>query len=192
MRLWISPVLAVMLAFGVAACGSDDESAGLDATTGAEQSPTDDELPPPNGDESGAETDTSADDEAAVEQLYDQFWDAVVSAENGPDTDPALFDGIGTGAIVEIYVSRAREWEDLGVHRDGEPQLEDITVDVDGDEARVEACKDEADWQMIADGEPVPLEDREPSAHVVIAERTGDGWLFTDELASDEAVISCG
>ncbi|AYY12112.1 hypothetical protein EF847_04705 [Actinobacteria bacterium YIM 96077] len=186
MRSRTSVIAAVAGALVVlSGCSSDgDEPAGLDATDDA--SPTEEVEQADDGEEAGA-----AEDEAMLEELFADFWDAVVAAENGPEVDYELFEGIATDEVIEERLARAREWEELGVHREGEPIIENVTVTVEGDEARIEACRDESEWLVIADGEPVDIETTGLTPNVFTAERDGDGWLINGRLDSSEATITC-
>ncbi|MDT0341797.1 hypothetical protein [Streptomyces litchfieldiae] len=140
------------------------------------------------------------DDAAAAEtelaDLYDRYWAAVVQLENGAELDPALFDGITTQRVTESELVRVRAFRDNGIQRAGEPVIENVTIEVDGESARIESCKNEADWDVVtSEGEAipgvVPEELLVPHPHIVTAERSADGWLISETLAMEEARISC-
>ncbi|WP_432746190.1 hypothetical protein H7827_16615 [Streptomyces sp. JH002] len=158
----------------------------------------DNDEPINTGDESSASPDAEggeAEDEAALVALYEAYWDAVTATENGAELDARLFDGITTSSVMEQELSRIGTWKDVGGSREGAPVIENITVTVDGDTARIEACKNEAHWRLIQDGEE--LEDSLPESltvphpNVVTAERTSGNWLINASLTTDEATISC-
>ncbi len=168
---------------------------GLLALTGAVAACSSDGQPEP---EPRSDAATEVEVEAPVvevENLYRAYWDAVVQLENGTELDRSLFDGIGTTGLVEAEVGRVSSFKDNGIHREGEPVIEDVTVTVDGDIARVEACKSEADWQVIEDGEvvpdAVPPNLRRPHPFVVTAERISGEWLITATLPTEAATITC-
>ncbi|MFB7761340.1 hypothetical protein [Streptomyces xiamenensis] len=158
----------------------------------------DNDEPIDTGDQSSASPDAEggeAEDEAALVALYEAYWDAVTASENAEELDARLFDGITTSSVMEQELSRIGTWKDVGGSREGAPVIENITVTVDGDTARIEACKNEADWRLIQDGEE--LEDGLPESltvphpNVVTAERTSGNWLINASLTTDEATISC-
>lgn len=158
----------------------------------------DNDEPIDTGDQSSASPDAEggeAEDEAALVALYEAYWDAVTASENGGEIDPALFEGITTDGVMELELSRISRLKDNGIHRDGAPVIDRITVTVDGDTARIEACKSEADWRVIQNGEALETDVVEglvaPHPHVTTAARTSDTWLINASLPMDEAAISC-
>lgn len=174
--------LALILAT-VAGCSSDGGNNEDPIDTGDTSSPS--------PDAEGGE----ADDEAELVALYEAYWDAVTASENGEELDPQLFDGITTAGVMEQELGRIGTWKDVGGYREGAPVIENVTVTVDGDTARIEACKNEADWRLFQDGEE--LEDSLPESltvphpNVVTAERMSGEWLINASLPTDEATISC-
>ncbi|MEO3750853.1 hypothetical protein [Streptomyces sp. B6B3] len=170
----------------ITGCSSDD--GGEEPIEGAEteSSGSDEEQ---NGADEGQEADV-----AALTDLYETYWDALVQLDNSTDPDPALLEGLATQSATETEISRMQAYHAQGIRRQGEPTFGDITVTVDGDTAIIEACKSESDWQFVDEnGEEVEVEGdltvREPN--VVAAERSSDGWLIGDTLAMEEATISC-
>ncbi len=92
-------------------------------------------------------------------------------------------------------MGRVSSFKDNGIHREGEPTIDDITVTIDGDTARVEACKNETGWAVIDDGEEVPDAVPEnllqPHPNVVTAERVSGEWLINATLPTEGATITC-
>lgn len=129
---------------------------------------------------------------AALEALYLAYWDAFVNVSNDPRIDTDLFAGITTDALAERKLSYVdRELIANDVRREGEPELSDVTVTVDGDTAQVEACLDESSWKILHDGEEVSWEFGDPVPAPMRAERTAEGWVLTDDVAQEEATITC-
>jgi hypothetical protein len=185
-RTRLATVAALLaLTVSMAACSSDDEG-GEEPIEGA-------------GSGSPEPEETASDDAAAkaeVTDLYLAYWDAVVELENGDELDRSLFDGIATTGLVEEELSRVSSFKDNGIHREGEPTIGNVTVTIDGDTARIEACKNEAGWDVIEDGEvvpdAVPPELQEPHPNVVTAEREASGdWLINATLPTEGATITC-
>jgi hypothetical protein len=168
----------------VAGCSSDDE--GGEPIDGAQSGSPEPSQSTDNG---------NADDTAALEDLYADYWDARIELENSEDLDSSVFDGITTSPVKEMELTRLQPFREDGIHRQGEPEIEDVTVSVDGDAARIESCKSEADWQVIQNGEvvpdAVPENLRQPHPYVVSAERSPEGWLITGTVDSEEATITC-
>jgi hypothetical protein len=173
----------------VAGCSSDDDG-GDEPIEGAET-----ETPGADDTEDGGGAGEGA-DVAALEQLYADYWDAMVELESSEDLDPQLLDGIATSRVLESELSRINTYKSHGFHRQGEPTIENVTVEVTGDTARIEACKNEGEWPFVtADGEEVTdpafadLDETKPN--VLEAERSSDGWLVSGSLPMREATISC-
>ncbi|MEO3750851.1 hypothetical protein [Streptomyces sp. B6B3] len=167
----------------VSGCSSDD---GDEPIEGAETGP---------GSSEESENDDESAAEAEVADLYLAYWDAVIELENGDELDRSLFDGLATTGVVESEVGRVSAFKDNGVHREGEPTIENVTVTIDGDTARIEACKNEADWRVVdGNGEvpdAVPENLQRPHPNVVTAERTDGEWLITATLPTEGATITC-
>lgn len=173
---------ATAVVMGLTGCSSDsEEPTGLDVTAGSSESPPDEPSGP-----------SQTDDVAAIEQLYADYWDAVIASENGPNPDPTLFDGIATGAAVESHVSRVQRMVEEEQQRFGEPTVGDVKVTVDGDTARAEACVDQQDWGVIVQGQTQPpFEGLKPGPMGTLLERTADGWLIVDDMSVKEASVTC-
>lgn len=169
-----------VLALGVAGCSNDtDEPAGLDATS----------QPSETSDSTSGQSD--ADDAAAVEQLYTDYWDAMVAAENGPSADPALFESIVAGNLVEQKLSTVQQMIDDGQERFGEPEIGEVEVTVDGDTARAIACVDQRPWRVVVQGQTQPPHEVKPAPIGVNAERTDNGWTIVEQFAVEEESTSC-
>ncbi len=154
---WLVPVLIV------SGCSSPgEEPPGLTAT------PTPSVTPATVDDD-----DTEA--EAAVLDVYDRFWAANVEAERG-NPDPALYVGIADGPAVEVELAIARQYQESGIAKEGEPVISEPVVEIDGDEARVAACVDHTGW--VPAGAPAPV----PGvvATEVIVNRVGDDWVVSE------------
>ena len=174
-----------MLLLALAAgCSSDSSDSSDDAIEGLATGPAEE-----------AGNGEAADHTAALTDLYDRYWDALVTLENSGELDPAVFEGIAAPPVAEQELTRVRSYADAGLHRTGEPSVTDVTVTVDGETARVESCASEEDWPMV-DGETVladvvPEELRAPHPHVVTAQLTDGVWLIDGTLPAEEATLSC-
>ncbi len=157
----------------LAGCSSSaEEPPGLTATS----TPSETTSAPDVGD-ADAEA-AILDTEAAILDTYYAYWDAMVAAQRG-NPDPALFEGVATGPLVEESVAEARQFAELGIVREGEPSFADVTVEVDGDTATVLACVDNSAW--VVPGVEDDLPDVLPGG--VVLERGGDdAWLVTGSV----------
>lgn len=122
-------------------------------------------------------TETGAPDEAAILDTYRRYWAAVVAAQRG-NPDPALFEGVATGPLVEEWVGNSRELKENGLVREGEPGFAQITVEQESDAATVFACVDFAPWIVADSGGEVP--GVIPGGITVT--RTNGAWLVTGEV----------
>ncbi|PSK99778.1 hypothetical protein CLV30_11781 [Haloactinopolyspora alba] len=181
--MMITAAMSAVLAVGVAGCSDDapDEPAGLTAG------------PTPTGTSSASPTGPSkADDVATIKQLYADYWDAVITAENGPNPDPALFDGIVTGDALESRVGRVQRMVDEEQRRYGKPKIGEVKVTVDGDTARAEACVDQRKWGVVVQGQTQPpFDDIEPGPIGVVTKRTKNGWIIVNYIPVDESSLTC-
>ncbi|WP_139238421.1 hypothetical protein [Streptomyces aidingensis] len=142
------------------------------------------------GEEAGGEG-SQAQDVAALESLYADYWAALVTMENAEELDPSPLAGIASQELTEQQVSRIRPFKDNGMRRDGEPAVDKVTVTVDGDTARIESCVDEDAWLLLKNGEPADLELLGPAPRVFDAERVEGDWLITDTVPAEEANVTC-
>ncbi|WP_436980202.1 hypothetical protein [Streptomyces sp. enrichment culture] len=170
----------------------------LATVAGCSSDSGDNDEPINTGDESSASPDAEggeAEDEAALVALYEAYWDAVIASENGEELDSALFEDITTKGVMEQELGRINTYKEQGVLREGAPVIENVTVTVEGDTARIEACKNEADWPLVQDGEQMegvlPESLTVPHPNGVTAERSDGNWLITGSVPQEEAVISC-
>ena len=159
-------VLAVggVLTAGLVGCTSSaKEPPGLTASPTVSVTPT----PEP--------TDDTAAVEAAILDVYRRFWAANVVAERG-NPDPTLYEGIAVGMAVELELAVARQYQEQGIVKEGEPSLSEVTVFVDGDTARVGACVDHSGW--VPAGAPPPSPAVVPTE--VVFEQVDGAWLVQD------------
>lgn len=128
-----------------------------------------------------------AEDEAAILDVYDRYWAAVVQVENGT-VDPALFDGNATGAAVEEVLARARQFQEWGVARVGEPRIFDVEVEraTSGTTATVWACVDNTGWTIPG----VESTEDQVGAGGRTVEKVDGAWLVTGETAAP-ATMTC-
>ncbi|MGP3968161.1 hypothetical protein [Streptomyces sp. 6N223] len=175
------------LAGTVAGCSSEGEDG--EPIEGAQS-----DSPEPTGESPGDDDENSA-DVAALEQLYQEYWDARIELENSEELDFSLYDGIATEMLVQQEGARLQPLREDGVYRRGEPTITDVTVEVTGDTARIEACKNEDGWQLLRNGEvlpdAVPDDLLKPHPYAMAAERSGDSWLISRRLPEEEATIAC-
>lgn len=141
----------------------------------------------------GKETPDVTADEAALKQLFLDYWDAMVELENSKEVDPSIFDGITTSGIGEQEVARVQALKDYGIVGRGGPEITEVTPEVDGDEGTVAACVNRDDWTFYDEsGNPVKVVDKAATdAGGVAAERTADGWIIVEILKESEVRVSC-
>lgn len=60
----------------------------------------------------------------AIKDLYDAYWEAVVTSRNGPEADPALFQGLVLPQFIERELRTAQQYIKGGIHQTGHPQIE--------------------------------------------------------------------
>ena len=157
-------VVGGVVTVGLVGCTSAaQEPPGLTASSTVSVTPT----PEP--------TDDAAAEEAAILDVYRRFWAANVAAEGG-NPDPMLYEGIAGGPAVEVELAIARQYQEQGIVKEGEPSFSEVTVVVDGDTARVGACVDHSGW--------VPAGASPPSPAVVptevVLEPVAGVWLVQD------------
>lgn len=87
----------------------------------------------------------TADAEADVLTAYYRYWQANVESQRG-NPDPALFDGVATGALVENRMAEARHFAEYGISREGEPSFSDVVVEIADESAY--ACVDYSGWMV--------------------------------------------
>lgn len=169
--------LVLVGTLAVAGCSGDDPQ--TTATTSA-ATPTD--TPTQTGDARAV---------AEITALNEAYWGAVVESQNGPNPDPALFEGIAQTAIVEGLISSAQQLEGEGIHRTGEPTVGEPHITVDGTSARLEVCVDETSWGAVRGDEELPADTRGATPRVFEVLRDGEAWILTRNVAQQEATISC-
>jgi hypothetical protein len=174
----------------VAGCSTDDDKGGDEPIEGAQTNSPEPSSESPEDDENSA-------DVAALERLYQEYWDARIELENSEELDFSLYDGITTSAVREQEGSQLQQFRNDGISRQGEPSITDVTVEVTGDTARIEACKSEEGWDVVQNGDvipdAVPETLLEPHPYLVAAERSADNWLISrTSLPKEEATITCG
>ncbi len=172
-------MVGLALAVGLGGCSGGDEPAGLETT------------PPPATTATTTPPSTDEQDTAAIRDVYTGYWDALVDSENGPDADPALFDGVATGAVVEEQMARVANMVDEQQRRIGEPEIGEVQVSVDGDDATAEACVDQRPWGVVVQEQTQPPLEVAPGPVGVRLQREGDGWLIVARIPVAEATISC-
>lgn len=162
------------------ACGaSGEEPRGLSTTSTESASPA-----------SSPSEDAAA--QAELESLHTAYWDAFVTASNGPLIDASLFDGIATTGVVERRLGYVQsELVARDARREGEPSIRNVAIEINDSQARIESCVDSSDWKLIVGDAEVPLETSGPAPSVMTAELTPDGWRINKVLSSKEAEITC-
>lgn len=140
MRVLCGAVLVAVLVAGCAPSSGEPAPATVSATVSASPTPSVD-----------AEAAQREQDEAAILDVYSRYWEANVAAQRG-NPDPGLFDGVATGALVEERLAEARQFQEFGIVREGQPSFSQVTVDLDGAEATVWACVDYSSW-VVPDSE---------------------------------------
>ena len=167
-------VVGGVLMAGLVGCTSSaKEPPGLTASPTVSVTPT----PEP--------TDDTAAEEAAILDVYYRYWDAIVAAERG-NPAPALFVGIAQGAHVEEEIAQARQFQEYGIVREGEPAFSNVTVMVDGESALVWACVDNSAW-VVPDVETT-VKPVQPGG--VRLETIDGSWIVT-ETSRPPADFTC-
>ncbi len=174
-------------ATGCSAGSADETGPGSAAEKRSPDATTEATAGVPQSDRDGHGTD----DEQHLRTLHDDFWSALVELENGDQPDPALFDGVATDGVAEEEVSRVRPARASGHTREGAPEVGEATIEMDGDEALIQACVDPEGWLLFRHGEAVDLDTHGASPSVVAAERTTDGWLISATGLYQRATITC-
>lgn len=132
------------------------------------------------------------DDEAELAALFLAYWDSVADLWNDPRLEPEVLADVATDARTEAVLTYVHsELIENSAHRRGEPEFGEITVTLDGESAVVEACLDQSEWKLIANGNEVPVDLSEVRPSVVTAIRIDDSWLIEDALGHEEASITC-
>ncbi|MCL3818739.1 hypothetical protein [Aeromicrobium wangtongii] len=148
--------------------------------------------PEPEPTATASETSSTQADEGAVSALYDKFWAARVKAENAAKADPAMFQGIAEGSIVEAFLKKVRDAADIGVTRQGRPTIDQVEVSVTGDTAEIVACLNEDSWEFFGNGEQIDSPDNGPAPVGATAERRAGSWLLTGTVVAADLQKSCG
>lgn len=149
----------------LSACGSDDDS---DADTQTSPTPT-------------AQT-----DEQALEQLAVDLWDARRAAENAGDASPERFESILAPGLVERETAKLANYQQLGVTRQGGPEITDIEVTVDGATGTAAMCVNEDDWRAFEGDVEVQREMRGPRSYGFTAEKVEDRWLISAIMTAED------
>lgn len=165
-----------------ACSATTEEPDGLAASPPETRSPATD---------AAAASDSEAADLAEIETVFAAYWDAVIESENGPVSDPAIFDGIATGGAVEMQLTNVNNLINDGIRRIGAPALSEPVIHLAGDTARVEVCVDISDWGAAVGDHTAPPQPSDPSPRVVDMERIEGAWLVTDQIDPSEATITC-
>lgn len=166
------------LLFILGACSgesSSDDAPAAKATTSATPTP-----------------DQAAVDEAAVVDLANRYWAAIVQSENTGNDDPAQFADVAAPAVIEEQLSKVVEYQKLHLLRVGQPEITDVTATVTGDTAAIVLCLNEDGWTAEADGEPAGNGKKfGVGAWGARAERIDGRWLIAAETPQDDASDTC-
>lgn len=173
-------LVAAAAALTLAACGGDaEEPTGLS---------TSDSTPSPEA----TKTSSEDADTAELKDLYKRYWDAYGKAASGPNLDPALFKGVTTRGFMELKLAAIdRELRTNDLRLIGDAKLSNVTVTIDGDSARVEACLDKSRWRLLEGKKTIQSDFGKPEPDVMSAKRSADGWLFGANVPTKEATITC-
>lgn len=198
MRLILKVVLLGACAIAVTSCSEDggDPGPGSGASgtqevtadptsTESPTAPTESRTTPPDADPTGSDT-------ADLEALNARYWDVFTDLQNNPRVEPGVYDGVATRGVVEEDLAYIRtELIENGLHREGGPEVGNVTITVDGDTATLEMCIDETDWIVIKDGEEVEF-DLGVTATGMRADRSSGRWLISDvALPKGELNVTC-
>lgn len=152
-------VTAVLLSVSVSACSAGDDKPTDTKTT--------------------ATPDPVADDKAAVKNLVDRYWVAVVSSENAADPDPKQFVTVAKGSFIEDQLRRLRVYESAGIRRVGRPEITAVEVDISGDTADIRLCLNEDEWTAEKNGDKIKAKKFGNRPFGAEATRLDDKWLVT-------------
>ncbi|WP_456787793.1 hypothetical protein [Cellulomonas sp. P5_C5] len=128
------------------------------------------------------------DPQAAAVEAYQRFVDTQAAAQSG-NLDPAQFEGVATGQIVEDTLAQARDLQAAGyLIPEGGAAFTGHMVILDGQTATVAACVDQSGWGVEL-GRVAPQQVLwQPLALRVAAH--GDEWIVT-ETAPTPADLAC-
>lgn len=153
-------VAAILLTIGLASCSADKTS-------------------PLENPQSSATMSDSARDVAAVEDLVDSYWDAIVNSENSVDASAGQFGDVADGPFIESQLKTVRDYKSAGVRRVGDPDITKVEVAIDGDAADIRACLNEDEWTAEKDGATIKAPKLGPVPWGAKASRRSDIWLVT-------------
>ncbi|MGJ9422888.1 hypothetical protein [Aeromicrobium sp. CF3.5] len=160
--------LLFVAAVGLSACSGDEPESSTPVPSAAPSEPSAEEM---------------------ASEVHEQYWDAYIQMSNSGEVDPALFEGVADGSVVELDLKLLGDQAEAGVRRVGEPQFGEFTTTVDGDSATSEVCYDERPWGATSDGTTVPgyAEDSTPGLmKATLADRDGS-WIVTDLEFTEDA-----
>ncbi len=122
-----------------------------------------------------ADTDT-----AALNVLWDQFWDATTTAYAGPDPSPAIWAGIASDELTQGQVALVTQYVTNGLRYTGAPTTVSLKVTVDGDTADLAGCMDMSAWiPESTSGEAPPTRDKSVYPSELTAQRLDGAWILT-------------
>ncbi len=166
---------SIVLILGLSACGGSDDPGSKAAKEPAPAATT----PTPT-------VDPIAADQAAVTDLIQRYWAAIVVSENTASTDPAPFAGLADPKIIEDHLATVATYQDFELLRVGEPAITDIDVTVTGDKAAIVLCLDEDNWRAEVKGKPRDGDKKFGNAPwAARAERVDGAWIVTKIVMKD-------
>ena len=145
----------------------------------------------PTLDDAKSSPDAAAVDAAAVEDLVDRYWDAVVKSENTVDDNPKQFSDVADGPFIERQLKTVRDYDEAGISRVGKPAITDVEVAVSGDTAQVEACLNEDDWKAKQNGKTIKAPKLGPKPWGAVAEKRDDTWVITEVGGASDDTKEC-
>lgn len=175
-------IVGVALALALAGCSGATDDAPTPTSTVSAPAATPTATPTPS----------DAADEAALRDLWDRYLAATVQALNGPDPDPALWQGIGGDEVIAGMTSTAQSYLDNDMAYTGAPRSVSLDVTVEGDSATLRACVDLSGWVAVSNRDDVlPTPSTPVVPRALEAQLQPDGsWLIVDDSA-DTSGVAC-
>jgi hypothetical protein len=104
-----------------------------------------------------------------------------------------MFEGVAQGTFLESYFNTLADYEQMGFHRVGAPEIGEPTVTVTGGRATAVMCVDQRAWGGRHNGEPVDPPKVAASATKLTLSRREAGWIVVDSgVAAKGGGDSCG
>jgi len=124
--------------------------------------------------------------EAAVEQRWQEYWDARIASENLGRLDTETFATVARAKAVEAQQRRLRNYREHDLVRVGRPSFREAEVRMMGDSATVLACLDADAWTAEVEGQPWSAQKYGWEATGNVLKQVDGAWFVVDELSSSD------